>query len=68
MNLPDPLEDESRWTILSSRFETDGLLRQMFDEMFEDWVRSLPAGSSARLLWEELRRIGLCGGVNPKLV
>jgi hypothetical protein len=49
--LRNPLEDDSRWALLGSRFETDGPLRQMVDEMFEEWVESLPPDNPARLLY-----------------
>jgi hypothetical protein len=44
-------EDESRWMVMSSRFETDGLVKQMLDEMMEEWVESLPPDNPARLLY-----------------
>lgn len=51
---PDPLEDDSRWVMLNSRFDTDTPMHRWFDEMFEDWVQSLPADSPARLLHDAL--------------
>jgi hypothetical protein len=45
------IDEASRWTILNSRFETSDLLKQMFDEMFEEWVESLPPDNPARLLY-----------------
>ena len=52
--MTNPLEDDSRWTILSSRFETDSLAKQMLDEMMEEWVESLPVDDPARLLYHML--------------
>jgi hypothetical protein len=48
--MSNPLEDDSRWTVLSSRFATDGPLHKMFNEMFEEWAESLPVDDPARLL------------------
>lgn len=47
----DPLGDDSRWVMLGSRFDTDGPVHRMFDEMFEEWIESLPVDSDARLLY-----------------
>lgn len=54
MSLPDPLEDDSRWAILSSRFETADFIRDEMRRMMREFVESLPVDSPARLLWAVL--------------
>jgi hypothetical protein len=47
--MSNPFEDDSRWTLMGSRFDNSDL-HQMFNEMFEEWVESLPVDDPARLL------------------
>jgi hypothetical protein len=63
-DMPDP-PDESRWTILSSRFDTD-FIRDEMRRMMRDFVNSGASRDPAQLLWavlpepwlEHLRRTG----------
>lgn len=50
----NPLEDESRWTIGGSRTETPPFLKQMLDEMFEEWIELLSVDDPVRLLYYAL--------------
>ena len=52
--MSDPFDDDSRWTILSSRFETPDIIRDEMRRMMRDFVNSLPVDDPARLLWAAL--------------
>ena len=54
MELPDPLADESRWTLLSQRFDTPDFIRDGMRRMMRDFVNSLPVDDPVRLLWAVL--------------
>ena len=60
------VEDHSRWTMLSSRFDTDGPVHQMFNEMFEEWIESLPLDSEVRLLYSMLPKPPVTGAKGTK--
>jgi hypothetical protein len=49
--MESPLEDESRWTLLSARFDTPDFIRGEMRRLMRDFVNSLPVDDPARLLW-----------------
>lgn len=52
--MSNPFEDESRWTVLSARFDTPDFIRDEMRRMMRDFVNSLPVDDPARLLWAVL--------------
>ncbi len=48
------VDDDSRWALMSSRFETPDFIRDEMRCMMRDFVNSLPVDSSARLMWAVL--------------
>lgn len=50
----DPFNDDSRWTVMSARFETPDIIRDAMRRMMRDHVNSLPVDDLARLLWAVL--------------
>ncbi len=48
------LNDDSRWTLLGSRFETPDFIRDEMRRMMRAFVNSLPVDDTARLLWAVL--------------
>lgn len=49
--MTNPLEDESRWTVMGSRFEMPKFLKDEIDRMMEEFIESLPVDHPARLLY-----------------
>ena len=47
-------DDDSRWTLVGSRFETPTFIRDEMRRMMRDFVNSLPVDDPARLLWATL--------------
>ena len=52
--MSDPFDDDSRWTILSARFDTPDSIRDGMRSLMRDFVDSLPVDDPARLLWAVL--------------
>lgn len=50
----NPLEDDSRWTVMSSRFEMPEFITDAYKQMFREWFASLPEDSPARALAQHL--------------
>lgn len=47
----NPLDDDSPWTLMGARFQTDDFVRDEMRRMMRDFVNSLPVDDPARLLW-----------------
>lgn len=52
--MSNPFDDGSRWTLMSSRFDTPNVIRDEMRRMMRDFVNSLPVDDPARLLWAVL--------------
>lgn len=50
----NPLDDDSRWTFVGSRFDTPDFIRNGMRGIMRDYVNSLPIDDPARLLWTAL--------------
>lgn len=56
-----PFDDDSRWTLMSSRFETPQFIRDGLDAMMADFVASLPPDDPAATLWRLLPKYPKAG-------
>tara|TARA_B100001989_G_scaffold136926_1_gene96999 strand:+ start:615 stop:830 length:216 start_codon:yes stop_codon:yes gene_type:complete len=52
--MTNTFDDTSRWTIFASRFDTPQILREAMDEMFDEFIASLPEDSPALALYHLL--------------
>lgn len=52
--LANPFDDDSRFALLTQRFETPDFIRDELRGMMRDLVNSLPVDDPARLLWAVL--------------
>jgi hypothetical protein len=52
--MANPLDDDSRWTVIGYRFDTPDFIRDGMRCMMRDFVNSLPVDDPARLLWAVL--------------
>jgi hypothetical protein len=60
--MTNPLEDESRWTLMGSRFETPDFIREAMNRMMAEFIESLPVDDPARQLWNVLPKAPGWGG------
>lgn len=54
INLPDPLEDTSRWTFTGSRFDFNWDAYEYIGEQITEMMQQYPADDPVRQLWETL--------------
>lgn len=50
----NPLDDDTPWTFMGSRFETPDIIKDSMKQLMRDWINSLPDDDLTKILAQSL--------------